>query len=191
MRRHPLFKRLPSPQAIVQIRLLKPFARYLEHHSLWQFNRRAVACGVAIGLFFGILVPFGQIPMAAFAAFFLRGNLPVAAFATFITNPFTTAGVYYCAYLVGGLFHHPLAAVAEIAPANSIEHTLAVAVQEEAVHGWYASTLAWIQDVGFQLLIGLSVMSVLLSAVGYFAVSGLWHYWVRRRWRYRQLLRAS
>ncbi|HEY4542284.1 MAG TPA: DUF2062 domain-containing protein, partial [Noviherbaspirillum sp.] len=73
---------------MLETRFLKPFARYLEHHSLWQFNRRAVAVGAAIGLFFGILIPFGQIVVSAFAAFFLRANLPVAAFATFITNPF-------------------------------------------------------------------------------------------------------
>lgn len=191
MRRHPLFQRLPSPQSIVQIRVLKPFARYLGHHSLWQFNRRSVAVGAAIGLFFGILIPFGQIPIAAFAAFFLRGNLPVAAFATFITNPFTTAAIYYLAYLLGGVFyHHPLEVVSMVAEqSEELMQTIAVAVQEEASQGWFASTVAWIQDIGMQLLVGLSIISVVLSLLGYFGVTAAWHYWVRRRWRQRRLQR--
>lgn len=193
MRRHPIFKRLPSPQAIAQMRILRPFARYLEHHSLWQFNRRSVAVGTAIGLFFGILIPFGQIPVAAFAAFFLRGNLPVAAFATFITNPFTTAAIYYLAYLVGGMFYHRLDPAVAMAAVQSEEfqQKVAIAVQEEATHGWFVSTLAWIQDVGMQLLIGVSILSVLMAVIGYFGVTAAWHYWVRRRWRQRQLLRST
>lgn len=188
MRRHPLFKRLPSPQALLQSRFLKPFARYLEHHSLWQFNRRAVAGGVAIGLFFGILIPFAQILISAFAAVFLRVNLPVAAFATLITNPFTFPAVYYFAYLVGGVFldedkiAHP--AVIE----SQIQQTLAV--RQEVLSGWFAPIADWLQTVGFQLVIGLSVMAVVTSTLGYFTVSAIWHYWVRQRWRKRRLLRG-
>lgn len=72
------FKHFPTSQGLKDGRFLKPFARYLEHHFLWQFNRRAVAGGATIGLFFGILFPFLQIFMAAFAAIVLRANLPVA-----------------------------------------------------------------------------------------------------------------
>jgi len=184
MRRHPLFKRLPSPHELLQTRMLKPFARYLEHHSLWQFNRRSVAGGVAIGLFFGILVPFAQILLSACAAVFLRVNLPVAAFATFITNPFTFPAVYYFAYLVGGLFlsdgKHAHPAVIE----SHIQQTLAV--HEQVLSGWFAPALDWVQSVGLQLVIGLCVLSVVTSTVGYFAVNIVWRYWVRNRWRKRR-----
>lgn len=192
MRRHPLFKRLPSPQALLQTRVLRPFARYLEHHSLWQFNRRAVAGGVALGLFFGIISPVAQIALSAFAAVFLRVNLPVAAFATFITNPFTFPAVYYFAYLVGGLFisgekgSHP--AVIQ----SHIEQTLAV--RQEVVTGWLApiadwfgNALEWMQSAGLQLVVGLCVLSIVTSALGYLAVNAAWHYRVRQRWRKRRL----
>lgn len=187
MRRNHFFKRLPTPHALLQNRMLKPFKRYLDHHALWQFNRRAVAGGVAVGLFFGILVPFAQILLAAFAAVFLRVNLPVAAASTLITNPFTFPGVYYCAYLVGGLFMHADDMTHPAVIESEIQRTLAV--RQEALAGWFAPVIDWIQTVGFQLVIGLSVLSVVMSAVGYFAVSGVWHVWVRRRWRKRRMLR--
>lgn len=185
MRRHPLFKRLPSPHDLLQTRMLRPFARYLDHHALWQFNRRSVAGGVALGLFFGILVPFAQILLSACAAVFLRVNLPVAAFATFITNPFTFPAVYYFAYLVGGLFIHQDKIVHPAAIESHIQQTLAV--RPEVVTGWFASAMDWVQSVGLQLVVGLSVLSVVVSALGYFTVNAAWHYWVRQRWRKRRL----
>lgn len=188
MPRHSLFKRLPSPHALLQSRMLKPFSRHLEHHALWQFNRRAVAGGVALGLFFGILIPFAQILVSAFVAIFLRVNLPVAAFATLITNPFTFPAVYYVAYLVGGMFisEDKLAHAAVIE--SHIQQTLAV--RQEVVTGWFASAVDWVQNVGLQLVVGLSVMAIVMSAVGYFGVNAIWHYWVRQRWRKRRLLRG-
>jgi uncharacterized protein len=185
MRRHHLFKRLPTPHAMLQSRMLRPFRRYLDHHSLWQFNRRSVAGGVSIGLFFGLLIPFAQIVLAAFAAVFLRVNLPVAAAATLVTNPFTFPGIYYCAYHVGGLFMHADDVLPPAVIESSIQYTLAA--QQEVLSGWLSPILEWIQTVGLQLVVGLSIMAVTGATVGYFAVSGLWHYFVRRRWRKRRL----
>ncbi|HYD80288.1 MAG TPA: DUF2062 domain-containing protein [Paucimonas sp.] len=68
----------PTAQELKDNRFLRPFVRHLHHHSFRQFNRRPVAGGVAIGLFFGILVPFLQIFLAASATVVLRVNLPVA-----------------------------------------------------------------------------------------------------------------
>lgn len=185
MRRHPLFKRLPNPHDLLQTRMLRPFARYLDHHSLWQFNRRAVAGGVALGLFFGILIPFAQILLSACAAVFLRVNLPVAAFATFVTNPFTFPAVYYFAYLVGGLFVDGEKATHAAAIESHIQQTLAV--RPEVVTGWASSVMEWAQSVGLQLVVGLCVLSVLASAIGYLTVNAAWQYWVRQRWRKRRL----
>ena len=57
MRRSKYFKHIPTSESIQQNRFLKPFSRYLHHHYLWQFNRRGVAGGLAVGLFVGILIP--------------------------------------------------------------------------------------------------------------------------------------
>ncbi|PWF48494.1 DUF2062 domain-containing protein [Massilia glaciei] len=90
--RFPYFT-LPSPQSLRQSRLLKPLGRYLHHHFLWQFNRRAVAGGLAAGLFSGLILPLGQIGLAAVAAIVFRVNLPVAALSTLVTNPLTVGPI--------------------------------------------------------------------------------------------------
>lgn len=184
MRRHRFFKYIPTPQALRETRFLKPLARFLEDHSLWQFNRRAVAGGVAVGLFFGILVPFAQILLAAIGAIFLRVNLPVAAFSTFVTNPFTFPGVYYCAYLVGGWFT-PEKSIGESASLAEIAEPAATATRH-FLAGWLHTALDWLQTVGPQLLIGLAVLSVVSAIAGYLLVDTGWRLWVRKRWRKRQ-----
>jgi len=55
----------------------------------FESNRRTVAGGVAVGVFFGLLIPVGQILGAAVAAICFKVNLPVAAMSTLVTNPFT------------------------------------------------------------------------------------------------------
>ena len=37
----------------------------LQHPRLWHWSRRGVALGVGLGVFFGLLVPVAQIPLAA------------------------------------------------------------------------------------------------------------------------------
>ncbi|HVL77201.1 MAG TPA: DUF2062 domain-containing protein [Noviherbaspirillum sp.] len=165
--------------------MLKPFARYLEHHALWQFNRRAVAGGVALGLFFGILIPFAQILVSAVVAIFVRVNLPVAAFSTLITNPLTFPAVYYLAYQVGGIFLHEEQIATAAAVETHIQYTMAV--RDEVLTGWLAPALDWLQTAGLQLIVGLAVLAVVASAVGYVAVNASWRYWVRQRWRKRRL----
>lgn len=184
MRRHRFFQRLPSAHALKENRFLKPFARYMEDHSLWQFNRRAVAGGVAIGLFFGILVPFAQILLAAVAAIFLRVNLPVAAFSTFVTNPFTFPGVYYLAYLVGGWFTTPDIVTPVVEIEQEVQKTLAS--QQHVITEWLASAVDWLQSVGPQLMIGLAILAVVCATAGYFVVDTIWRLWIHARWRKRR-----
>jgi uncharacterized protein (DUF2062 family) len=69
--------------------------------QLWRFSRRGVALGVAIGIFFGFLMPLAQIPASAIAATLFRANIPIALGSTLITNPVTFAPIYVVAYKVG------------------------------------------------------------------------------------------
>lgn len=185
MRPHWLFKRFPTAERLRESRLLRPFARYLDHHSLWQFNRRGVAGGLAVGLFFGILVPFLQIFLAAFVAILLRVNLPVAAFSTLITNPFTFPAIYYFAYRLGSL----LTGSATVASEEMIEADIEqmVATQQGDVQGWLPGLLDWVQSVGLSLGLGLFVMATSAALIGYFAVSTFWKWQIRWRWRQRQM----
>ncbi|GAB3630608.1 hypothetical protein PTE30175_03257 [Pandoraea terrae] len=90
------------PMRLLRSRWLRPHARALLRRSLWQITPRAVALGLACGVFFGVLIPVGQIFVAMLAAAMLRGNLLVAAAGTFITNPLTLPFVYIGAHKLGG-----------------------------------------------------------------------------------------
>lgn len=182
MPRGQLFNRFPSAQSLKQSRFLKPFARHLEHHSLWQFNRRSVAGGVAIGLFFGLLIPFAQIFFAALAAIALRVNLPTAAFSTLVSNPLTFPAIYYVAWRIGD-FLTGGAAVAQTVLENDIEQVMTV--QQGEVIGWFSNLVLWLQSVGLPLALGLFVLAVVSAAVGYLLVSAMWKLNVSRRWRKR------
>jgi uncharacterized protein (DUF2062 family) len=185
MRRSRFFKWLPTSESIRENRFLKPFGHYLHHHFLWQFNRRSVAGGLAVGLFFGILIPFAQILLAAVAAVFLRVNLPVAAFSTLITNPFTFPAVYYVAYRLGELLTGSEASVPEAAIENEVNRK--IVDQQADVGGWFENSVEWMQSVGPSLGIGLSVLAIVSAVAGYIIVSLLWSLHARRRWRKRRL----
>jgi uncharacterized protein (DUF2062 family) len=185
MRRPRIFKWLPTSESIRDNRFLKPFGHYLHHHFLWQFNRRSVAGGIAVGLFFGILVPFAQILLAAIAAVVLRVNLPVAAFSTLVSNPFTFPALYYAAYRLGEMLTGGEAPVPE--KAIEIEVTEKIIDQQADVGGWFANSIDWMQSVGTSLALGLSVMAIVSAVAGYLIASALWRLQATRRWRRRRL----
>lgn len=186
MRSTRFFKRLPTPQSIRENRFLKPFGRHLHHHFLWQFNRRSVAGGVAVGLFFGIMVPFAQVLFAAIAAILFRVNLPVAAFSTLITNPFTFPPIYYAAYKLGGLLTGRIAAVPPDVPVQVKDEAEKIVEQQAEVGGWLVNLVDWAQTVGLPLSTGLLVMAVSAAAAGYFLISALWRVHALRRWKKRR-----
>jgi uncharacterized protein (DUF2062 family) len=176
-------KHFPTRQGLRDSRFLKPFARYLDDHFLWQFNRRAVAGGATIGLFFGILFPFLQIFLAAFAAIVWRVNLPVAAFTTLVTNPFTFPPIYYLAYRLGAI----LTGAVSASPGAVID----AAIEPAIVGGWLPKLIDWIQAVGLPLALGLFVMATVAALVGYVMVNLVWKLRVRFSWRQRQLRRLK
>ena len=73
---------LPDPASLRTYRALRWMGLLLDRPWLWHINRSAIAKGLAIGMFFGILLPLGQALVAAAAAIGLRANLPAAVFAT-------------------------------------------------------------------------------------------------------------
>lgn len=183
MRRSRLFKRLPSAEAIRTNRFLKPFAGLLHHHFLWQFNRRSVARGVAVGLFFGIMFPIAQILLAALAAIVLRVNLPVAAFSTLVSNPLTFPPLYYAAYRLGALLTGGQTVTDETVIEQEVSERL---IEQQAdVAGWFSHLLDWLQTVGWPLLAGLATLAILASIAGYFLVSAAWRWHTIHRWRKR------
>jgi len=173
-----MFRRLlPSVDSIRQSRMLSCFGPRIQAPHLWRLTRHSVARGVAIGTFFGLLIPVAQIPVAALTAFFMRANMLVSAAATFVSNPLTFGPLYYGAYWLGTR----LLGVPE--PATDAE-----------IAGRAASFLAWMEywwdrflTHGQPLLLGMLLMAVTASVVGYFATHVLWGVRVRAR---RRSLRA-
>jgi uncharacterized protein (DUF2062 family) len=180
-------KHMPTQETIRQYRLLRPLSRYLDHHALWQFNRRSVAGGVAIGLFFSVATPFIQIPLAAMFAILFRVNIPIAAFCTLLSNPFTTPAILYGAYKVGAvLTGQPASAqFAAIEHAATSDVTGHVAGMMEWLNYWGE----WLQSAGLPLVVGLAVLSVFLTLGGYVGVNLIWRLQARLRWRARDLRR--
>jgi len=156
---------IPTPDAIRNSRLLRWLGPRLHEPELWQLRRHAVARGIAIGVFFGFLIPIAQIPVAALLAFLLRANLWVTAVATLVTNPFTFAPMYYAAYRLGAWLLGAPEVVGE-------------AAMDPAAAGGFVAWLAFwwerLNGIGRPLVLGLSVLAVVAALVGYYTTLLVW-----------------
>lgn len=169
------FKRLlPEPEQLAGNRWLRWLGPRMFHPRLWHISRRGVALGVAIGVFFGFLIPIAQIPFSAAAAVALRANLPTAVASTLVTNPVTFPPVYYAAWKVGG-------AILGEAPPAALDKT---EVAPE-LGGWSA-TWQFVSGVGRPLVLGLALFAVAFGIGIYLLISVGWA--LRVRWRRRSRL---
>jgi uncharacterized protein (DUF2062 family) len=152
---------------------------------LWHVNRRSVARGVAMGVFFGLMIPVAQIPAAAIASLLLRGNLLIAAISTLVSNPLTYGPLYYFAYQLGAgvIGRRPPAGftAADVeAPAWAIDS--------------FAQAWAWLGGIGQPLLVGMVIMAVTGSIVAYLGAQLFWRLRIgarRRRQRRERSARAT
>ena len=160
---------IPSRDRLRQNRWLRPLARHLDDDRLWHATRASVARAVAIGLFFGVMIPVLQFLFAIVTAIFLRAHVAIAAAATLITNPFTFAPIYWFAWWVGsGLLGVRSGAPPALAPPENA----GLATTDPL--GLLQSTWHSLTSIGAPLLLGLFVLAVLASAIGYVLVWVLW-----------------
>jgi len=171
---------LPTRESIKQNRLLRWLGPRIHDPLLWHINRNSVARGVAIGLFFGLLVPVAQIPLAAVAALALRANLWVSALSTLITNPFTFGPIYLIAYRIGSSILPHGAASSELVNENT-----AVAVN------WFIEAINWLTGIGRPLALGMVLMAVCGAVIGYFGVLLVWRIQVLLKLRRQRIKRAA
>lgn len=163
---------LPTREALAGNRWLRWLAPWLGHPLLWHWSRRGVALGVAIGVFFGLLVPLAQIPLASAAAVVLRANLPATAASTLITNPVTFGPLYYAAYRLGNWL------IGDDSPPVDAA-SLAPDVGETTIAGRILS-------LGKPLLLGLSLMATFTGIVTYVVIDLFWRWRIARRWKNRR-----
>lgn len=162
-----MYKRfVPTREGIVNSRMLRWLGPRLHDPLLWHMNRNAVARGVAIGAFFGFMIPVAQIPAAAIVALFARANLWIAALSTLVSNPLTYGPIYYFAYRLGNRLLHPLGG--EAVPPQAA----ATAVAEST--SWLAETVHWVAGIGQPLILGMFIMACVSAVLGYFAVLLAW-----------------
>lgn len=140
-------------------------------------SRRGIALGVALGMFFGFLIPIAQIPLSAAAAVALRANVPCAIASTLVTNPLTFGPVYVAAWKVGGVLLGTEAPPPPLPDGDTDEV--------------YAPTLSWgerIAGVGKPLILGLSIFAVTAFFGAYAVVTWVW--WLRTRLSRRRRIKA-
>jgi uncharacterized protein (DUF2062 family) len=137
--------------------------------SWWSFDRIAVARGVAVGLFFGVLIPVAQIVFAISAAVALRANVLAAALSTLVTNPVTLPFVYLGAYRIGTLFS---AADAEVA--EDLEASALAAEQSLEVTHWPEALLDWTSSIALPFVLGLLLLAVAAALLGFVLAQLVW-----------------
>lgn len=173
---------LPAPETIRSNRWLRWLGPLLSHPKLWHFNRRGIALGLALGIFFGLLIPIAQIPFAASAAVLLRANVPMAVASTLVTNPVTFGPVYYGAYRLGkALLGEP--ALTEAEAARELEQVQADAAGQA---GNATGLRKWWQQlgaVGKPLILGLAILATASGLLVYFLVTLAWG--LKTRWARR------
>jgi uncharacterized protein len=161
---------LPTREKIINNRWLKWLGPRILHPQLWHFSRRGVAIGVALGIFFGLLIPIAQIPFAAGSAVLLRANVPVAIGSTLVTNPVTFAPIYFAAYKLGSWLTRTPDTYTQVDAARTDENVL-----------------QHLAEMGKPLIIGLAILASLMGLFAYVTITLIWRWRVmaKRRRRYQ------
>ena len=164
-------KYTPTREEMARNKYLAPIAHRFLAPGLWRFNRRSVPRGVALGLFAGFIIPFGQIFLAAFLALPARANVPLAALVTFITNPFTYVFWLAIANRLGA-FMLKFDAESGVNMQAEVDGTFWQEV-------WYVA-VEWVEIAGVTFF-GFIVMAVVGAAIGYLIASFVWRFKVVRK----------
>ncbi|HEY1125260.1 MAG TPA: DUF2062 domain-containing protein [Sphingobium sp.] len=170
---------MPSRESLENNRFVRPVAHRVLAPQLWRFTRRSVPRGVALGLIVGILlmIPGIQIAGAALLALPVRANVPLAVAMTFLSNPATTPFILGLAYYVGRIM---LGRSGDISAFTAL-------IEHHASLGEWTNWL--IGETAPVMLFGLTVVSVVTAAVGYFAAKWFWRERMGRKWRNRRVRR--
>ena len=184
--KHKLKQLLPTPETLRNNRWLRWMGPVLHHPRLWHFSRKGIALGLALGIFFGLLIPVAQIPFSATVAVLLRANLPMAVASTLVTNPVTFGPVYYGAYRLGKWVLGE-EDVSEKKAAKILEKAEALPAEKES---WTERMRAWVTylgTVGKPLVVGLAIVATASGLFIYFLASALWV--LKTRWTRNRRLR--
>jgi uncharacterized protein (DUF2062 family) len=168
-----LTRHIPTRETIQQHWLLRPFAPYLGHSSLWRLNRRSVPRGVALGLFVAVIIPVMHTAIAALLAIPTRANIAVAAVFTLVVNPLTIPPLYYAAYRIGAWELHHDATLVNPAAAERFSSEL-------------SRLLFWVHQASGPIAVGVLTIAFGSALIGYAVSAVAWRFWSGGRWRQRR-----
>ncbi|WP_418320449.1 DUF2062 domain-containing protein [Piscinibacter sakaiensis] len=159
---------LPTREQLRGQRWLRPLAHHFDNDRLWLTDRQSVAMAVAIGVFFGFMLPIAQFVFAVGLAIVLRANVAIAAAATLVSNPLTFPPIYWAAYKLG-----------QFILGDSGDKGAALRIERQAEElltqpGFLAGIWSSIQSAGAPLVVGLSVLAIVGALVGFGLVWLLW-----------------
>jgi len=177
-------KYLPTHEAVLRNRWIAQFGDLLRHPNLWHLNRHSVAGGVAVGMFTGLIPGSNpvQFTAAALVAILFRVNLPIAVFVTLYTNVFTVVPLYYLAFKLGQFV---------LMDSHGAMPAFAFSMEDKSFSEWISELSHWLTSIGKPLLIGLPLLAVIFSVIGYWAVWWGWRCYSVTAWRSRQRRRAK
>lgn len=183
-----LRRKLPTEQTLQAHPSLRWLGPLLRRPWLWHMNRRRVALGAGIGVFFGFLTPVLQIVCAAMLALLLRANLPVAVFATFVSNPITYAPIGVAAYHTGAFI------LGEPVKVDTVRALETVSAEADAGPTDNTASRGWIEQaeaIGKPLFLGLAVFATVGGVATWASVHIAWAVAVRLKRRRRPRLRRA
>ena len=123
-------------------------------------NRKSIARGIFIGLFWGFIpMPMQMLAVLAMTPF-LKFNIPIAISMVWLSNPITMPFMYYMEYQTGNF----LLAKEEL---ENIELTL----------NWFSNN--W-DNIIIPLYVGTIPYSIFVSALVYYIVNKLWIFSVKK-----------
>ncbi len=167
MPRRALKRLLPDTAKLKQNKSLQFLGHLLHEPGLWHLNRKSVAKAFFIGLFIAMLPIPSQMLAAALLAIWLNANLPISVSLVWVTNPLTMPPIFYFNYWLGTRL------MGEDPEFEKFELSI----------DWIQSQL---QEIWWPLVFGSVVSGLVLGILGFFALSGFWHWRVRRNWSKRQ-----
>lgn len=155
-----LKKYTQKPKSIEETAHSSWLKKQIHAPHLWDFHREAVARGVAVGIFAGIIpiLPF-QTLLAICIAILLRANLPIALLASWISNPITILPLAYFTYYIGNLV---------------LGGSKSDVVLENFSWGMDGIAEAW-SSFGIPFIVGLPIVAISAALLSYFLVILIWH----------------
>jgi uncharacterized protein len=179
MLRRLLKKWLPHRDTIKKEKSLQWLHGFLHDPKLWHLDRRSIAGGAAAGLLVAFIPLPLQMLLAALIAIAARVNVLVAIIATWISNPITFLPINYIIYKIGSMVIGD--------NKTNFNHIKEFQFDLSNISGMCREFFSWFLSLGKPYLIGLPIVSIGASLLGYVIIRLLWrsiitiHYYRRKR----------